>query len=161
MVPRLIYADWLDEHGQHGTARRFRNPYDAKLLLTILPPIQTVIGPYEVNRAFAFSWVRRSEFESYHHCVLQIQAERGGRRHLAGPQTQESIELGPTKGGGIWFRYYMGATVEPTVLLDMSFDRPGTFRNYTAQYAPVTAEDFTATLLEMVRNAPVLPFTTQ
>jgi hypothetical protein len=159
----MIYADWLEDHGQHGKARRFRNQYDGKLLMTLLPPLEEVVGPYRALEPYATGRFGRTDCKDFRDCVLEIQAERGSSRFFAHSQTQESLELGPVKGGGIWFRVSVGPLAVDWQLpygipywFTHPADRSSQWRNYVERYSEVTAESFRDAMVSLIRNTPVV-----
>lgn len=152
MVARGIYADWLDDHGEARVASKFRDPNDGDVLLSLLPepfwhpPFNIADEVYELPMHIY------REPLSERLCVA-IQGSRSlARSPDAAPVESESLEkMIPPKWRGdsnrwvlTWARVGRSFGQRLPGDIGLSRDTPIVRRNYTAQYTPITAEEFRA-----------------
>lgn len=147
MVPRLIYADWLEEHGSPKAARRFRNQYDGKLLHSLLPHVHGYMGPWTRSEPGHGRAVYVGESAPFRDAVIDFMAWRGRignsatvaftNKPIIRKATNERVSITQVAGYA-------------TTLIDMRHDRPATWLNYTAPYSTVAAESFAASMMGIV-----------
>jgi len=159
MVSRMIYADWLEEHGEAEQAAKFRDPNDGPTLLSLLPdpvwhpPIVDPVGPYELTAWLAVGILTKEM------CEL-IQLKRCRNRFPGDlPVAKE--------------RLFTNTLSLPSPTWNLTWSRQGEStsfgrgcstvvqtRNYVARYSEVTAESFRDAMVSLISQTPIVRHTT-